>query len=455
MGKVGAVSNVLASLCAGRAPLLLFLFAFAAMALQPYRAVALPSFARQTGQECAACHNGFPELTPYGRLFKLNGFTFGGGTSEYPPISAMAIPSFTHTQAGQPGGAAPHFGVNNNFDFTGSLFYGGAITSNVGAFIQGTYDQTARRFSWDNLDVRFAKAASAFDKELVFGVGVNNNPTVTDVWNSTPAWGFPFVSSPLAPTPAASTLIEGGLAQQVIGASTYAYWNRLIYAEAGLYRGLGVRTETTLGVDTTGTNALKNVVPYWRFAVEPKWGQNSFEVGTFGLAANIIPGRTREFGTDHTVDIGIDTQYQFLGARDSFSVQARWITENQSLSASQAIGNTTNSRNHLRSWNAKATYYYDQTYGLTVGYFNIAGSDDPTFYSGSASGSPDSHGWTGELDYLPFNHGGPSFWPWLNMKVGLQYVYYERFNGGQHNFDGNDRNAHDNNTLFAFVWLAF
>jgi hypothetical protein len=34
---------------------------------------ALPSYARQTGQQCAACHNGFPELTPYGRQFKLRG----------------------------------------------------------------------------------------------------------------------------------------------------------------------------------------------------------------------------------------------------------------------------------------------------------------------------------------------------------------------------------------------
>jgi hypothetical protein len=85
-------------------------------------AQALPSFARQTGQECAACHNGFPELTPYGRLFKLNGCTFQGGTSPLPPLAVMAIPSFTHTQADQPGGAAPHFGPNDNFAFTGSLF---------------------------------------------------------------------------------------------------------------------------------------------------------------------------------------------------------------------------------------------------------------------------------------------------------------------------------------------
>src|SRR5450432_4511260 len=35
---------------------------------------AVPSFARQTGMTCAACHTVFPELTPFGREFKLNGY---------------------------------------------------------------------------------------------------------------------------------------------------------------------------------------------------------------------------------------------------------------------------------------------------------------------------------------------------------------------------------------------
>ena len=38
---------------------------------------AVPSYARQTGQECVACHVSFPELTPYGRYFKLTGYTVG------------------------------------------------------------------------------------------------------------------------------------------------------------------------------------------------------------------------------------------------------------------------------------------------------------------------------------------------------------------------------------------
>lgn len=42
-------------------------------------AQAVPLFARQTGQNCVSCHAGgqFPELTSYGRLFKLTGYTLG------------------------------------------------------------------------------------------------------------------------------------------------------------------------------------------------------------------------------------------------------------------------------------------------------------------------------------------------------------------------------------------
>ncbi len=419
-------------------------------------AQALPSYARQTGQQCAACHSGFPELTPYGRLFKLNGYTFGGGQSALPPVAVMLVPSFTHTQSGQPGGAAPHFSENNNETYTASAFFGGAITSNIGAFAQATYDHTPRRFSWDNLDVRYAKTTNLFGSETILGASVNNNPTVTDVWNSTPAWGFPFVSSGLAPTPAASTLIEGGLAQQVGGITVYTFWNRLLYAEIGGYRTLSVRAEKALGTDTTDTSGNSGVIPYWRLAMEPRWGRHSLEFGTFGLAASLTPGRVTGSGTDDLNDYGLDTQYQFLGERDAFSVQASYVFENQDLTASQALGNSTNTHDRLRSLRAKASYYYQQTYGATLGYFRINGTSDAALYSAvSTNSSPDSAGWTGELDYLPFNYGGPSFWPWLNMKLGLQYVYYTKFNGGTTNFDGTGRNAHDNNTLFLFAWLAF
>jgi hypothetical protein len=50
-------------------------------------AQALPSFARQTGQPCGTCHTDFPFLTPFGRRFKLLGYTTGGGAYKTTPFS--------------------------------------------------------------------------------------------------------------------------------------------------------------------------------------------------------------------------------------------------------------------------------------------------------------------------------------------------------------------------------
>src|SRR5208282_5193192 len=391
---------------------------------------ALPSYARQTGQECAACHNGFPELTPYGRQFKLNGYTWTGGTSDLPPIAAMAIPTFTNVRKGVDGG--------------------------LGTFAQVTYDNVPNTIHWDNIDLRYAIPSELFGTEAVFGVSANNNPTVNDVWNSTPAWGYPYLASELAPSPGAMTLIEGTFAQQVAGLNPYIYWNRLVYAEVGGYGTLSPRTNTTLGIEAEGTSAFQGIAPSWRLAIEPAWGRNTWEFGTFGLATNLIPQRMTGMGTDHLTDVGFDTQYEFLGARDSFSVQARFITENQNLGASQALGLSRNSHNNLRTWRVKGTYYYDQTIGATAGYFNVNGSGDPLLYGPiSAVNSPNSNGWSLELNYIPFNYGGPDFWPWLNVKFGLQYVHYNKFNGAAANFDGTGRNAGDNNTIFAYAWFAF
>src|SRR5512143_3739398 len=38
-------------------------------------AFAVPSFSRQIGQPCSACHTHFPELNSFGRQFKLGGYT--------------------------------------------------------------------------------------------------------------------------------------------------------------------------------------------------------------------------------------------------------------------------------------------------------------------------------------------------------------------------------------------
>src|ERR1700733_10261447 len=73
-------------------------------------ALAVPSFARQTGQPCETCHVGAfgPQLTQFGREFKLNGYVWNDG-GKHIPLAAMLQASLTNTKADQPGGAAPGF----------------------------------------------------------------------------------------------------------------------------------------------------------------------------------------------------------------------------------------------------------------------------------------------------------------------------------------------------------
>lgn len=406
---------------------------------------------------------GFPELTPFGRLFKLNGYTMGGGTSDLPALAAMIQTSFTETKKDQPSGAAPHFGANDNIAVQQtSLFYGGTIDSEIGlgAFAQATYDSTSRRLAWDNTDIRLARNTDALGSSLTYGVTLNNNPTVQDLWNTTPAWSFPFASSSLAPSPAAATLIEGGLAQEVMGLGAYGMWDNHVYTEFSLYHNVPTRTQTALGVDATGENTLDGLAPYWRLVLDNDWNQNSLALGTFGMTSALNPQRMSNVGTDRLTDMGIDAQYQFAGERDGIGLQTSWIHESQDWSASQPLGNTGNAHDTLESFHAKTSYLYENTYGAMVGYFAVHGSKDATLYvpgavTGSASGSPDSRGWILEAEYMPFNNGGPEFWPWFNTKFALQYTAYTKFNGGKDNYDGSGRNASDNNTLFLLAWTAF
>src|SRR5260370_31321841 len=67
---------------------------------------ALPLYARQTGQPCAACHTAFPELTPFARRFKLGGYTLRRARSSV-PLSALVQPGFPRSGATQPDNAAP------------------------------------------------------------------------------------------------------------------------------------------------------------------------------------------------------------------------------------------------------------------------------------------------------------------------------------------------------------
>ena len=120
----------------------------AVLLLCPFAADAVPSFAEQTGQPCAACHVGAfgPQLTKFGRAFKLNGYVAGDGKSHGLPLAVTTQFSFTHSNNAQSGPAAPHFAANDNFAIDQvSIYYAGRIAPRFGGFMQFTYDGVAHQ----------------------------------------------------------------------------------------------------------------------------------------------------------------------------------------------------------------------------------------------------------------------------------------------------------------------
>src|SRR6516165_819679 len=444
---------------------------------------ALPSFARQTGQPCGTCHTDYPALTPFGRRFKLFGYTIGGGKFRttplptwakdkidravaygmtatlpfpalahdkdeaalaayadgiyrkaadakvieqldghadkiwVPPISMMGIIGLTHTEAPLLPPTDPYQRNDNVVLTPVSFFWGGAITDNIGAFAQLTYnappvggfpDPFGHTWTWDNTDIRYANTLKIGSMDVIFGITANNNPTVQDVWNTTPAWTFPYAISTLAGSPATHTIIDGALAAHVASVGGYTYIDDLLYLEATAYRTLDVRTQTSLGA-CCAPGQFEGFAPYWRVAVEPHWGRNWFEFGTFGMVSNIHTftgtGSATFPQTDDYVDYGVDSQYQYQGDNYWLTLRGSYIHENQTLNGSFTNGVSANPKDDLNTLRAQASFTYgaDNRISLTGQYFNTWGSSDAGLYSGLASGnSPNSDGRIAEIAYLPF-----------------------------------------------------
>ena len=427
---------------------------FAVAVLRPNAASAVPAYAQQTGQPCAACHVGAfgPQLKQYGRDFKMNGYVATDGKSHGLPLAASAQASFTHTNNAQPGPAAPHFADNNNFAVDQiSLYYAGRITPWLGAFIQLTYDGVAKQLAIDNTDIRHAHDTDLFDQDLVYGFTVNNNPTVSDLWNSTPVWGFPYNGSALAPTPLAATLIDGGLGQRVLGGGAYAMWNDLLYIETDLYRGLGYDVLNATGiVPVAGTDKTRGLIPYWRLALQQNFGRSYVEFGTYGLNANVLPGGVDVGGpTDRFTDTALDANYQFTldpksVTSDMLSAHATLIHEAASLGASELIVGAQRSHS-LDTVRADVSYSFAATITPTIQIFRTGGTTDAAYW-GTPSGSPNSSGVVAEVAYAPWGKPDSPI-RWANIRFAAQYVSYFRFDGDTHN-------ASANNALYLSVWAA-
>lgn len=207
--------------------------------LIPWDVSAVPSMARQTGLECGSC----PQLTPLGRQFKLRGYSMSTPKPDDAPLfdniplAGLLQVSRTATRStGSTGASDANVPLDRDTIIQAAgLYCGGKITDKSGALVQYSYDGEERKWAMEMLDVRYADSTKPLARELVYGVTINNSPTLSDIYNSTPVWGAPHTGS-VSVMPAARTLIDTSVASQVGGVGVYGLWNNLLYAEFDLYR---------------------------------------------------------------------------------------------------------------------------------------------------------------------------------------------------------------------------
>ena len=461
-------------------------------------ASAIPVFNRQTGQNCQACHAGgqYPELTPYGRMFKLTGYTIGNRTEI--PLAMMAVASVSSVRdTGKSDDPSADFSKNGKLIFAAaSVFAGGRITDNLGAFLQYTYDPYANldasgkyhgHAAADNMDLRYADHVVGAAHDLVFGVSANNNPSVSDPWNTAAAW-MQYVP---VPSPSSSQFIDGatpypgyGVGGNTSGLTAYAFLDEHLYLEAGAYRSTrGALAFMKLGQPTSGLTRLQGNAPYLRAAWNLAWGASTLMIGGSTMTSRVYddPASPDPTTLHRFRDSSVDAQYQWLLDPHALTLQAvatRQLHRYPDFLAGQvpafvdAQGNPlppSSPSDVLRLLRTKASYTWRATYGGSVAYFDLSGTTntlnqssgyDPltgTITTSSAAAAPSTRV-NGNLTGNPRTTGETleAYWlPWQNLRIGAQYTFYQRYNGSARNYDGFGRNASDNDSLFVYAWFAY
>ncbi len=457
--------------------------------------LAVPSFARQTGFACEVCHTVFPELTPFGRRFKLNGYTL---TTKPADVSDTSVTSSTEaakrnltlsyvsplsydvqiayskynvappdknagTKGGPPAGAQT---AGDAFLFPEqiSLYYAGRVTDDIGTWIQMTYSQPAGSLGIDNTELRYTHHSA--DRKWLWGTFANNTPGMEDVYNTAlSAFGVPMFNVPSlynfgAGSSAASGGLRGPLYQSgtftnSAGGGEYLWYNDSLYVEfAGYHSGVpGTIATGNTALNATGAlGAISGVAPKARVSYEEDWGRNALEVGAMAMDTEFVPpaigvaSMNSPTTANQYMDTGFDWQYQYIGDENIVSFIGSGVNERQSNNPLFVeSGLYSNAIDNLYQTSLTAEYYYKRKYGALVNFVNTTGTKDALM--NGANGAPNNQYWVFELDYMP----------WLNTKFILQYDAYTIVDGNQSPFYGTPAasKASANNTLVLGLWMDF
>lgn len=415
-----------------------------AMSLMASQAQAVPSFARQTGQDCAACHIGAygPQLTPFGIKFKLGGYVDSDGKAGKIPLSAMVVAEYARFKEQDANGntvTSSKLGLTES-----SVFLAGKLSDNIGSFVQVTNSGIDHTTGIDQADLRYATTMNiGGGKDALVGVSVNNNPTVQDPYNTLSVWSFPYTATDRVTNPGVD-MASASVAQRVIGVNAYSLIDDDIYAELGLYNSISPAMQSRLGAGRyPGGNEFASMsnAPYVRLAYMKDLRTQAWNVGL--LAFN---GKLEDRATPDSTkfkDFGIDGTYQFLGTREHVvTVNGRYVRERTTANTSGV-----DTSNTVRNTKLATSYHFQNTYGATLGYFKATSEDQLA----------GNRGFLYQVDWTPW--GKESSWaaPWANLRVGLQYIQFKRYVSYDTGTNTSTVMAKpgDMNSLRLFAWTSF
>jgi hypothetical protein len=191
------------------------------------------------------------------------------------------------------------------------------------------------------------------------------------------------------------------------------------------------------------------VAPYWRAAWQQSLDRNYLEIGTYGIYLNSTPGSVTG-PKDRYVDPSFDFQYSRPIGANQIDVHGTYMREKSNLGATLGAGGASAAAHHLNAFKVDTVYHWRNRYSATGAAFSTSGTADPLLYApaaltGSNNGSPNSSGYIAQFAY----------WPVQNINIDVNYTGYWKFNGATSNYDGANRNASDNNTVYMALWLSF
>lgn len=297
---------------------------------------AIPSYARQTGLACAACHfQHFPALNSFGREFKANGYTLVMGKANDNLINAdrMSLPGTLNASIVtkfryQKTNGADKSGGTNKGEFQlpdeAALFLGGRISKNIGFILEGQMASAEDPF--------MASFKMPFTYE-VKGVKLSAIPFLTDGLGA--AFGFELLNTGSVRNVRIWENRKDVSAQQYLGTDGAATGVAFV-----AYKPWGF-VNYTLYTPVQGTNDANSYFTYIRTALTPKVGNWDLGFGT-----QIWTGSTAldAGATKKSISVwSIDAQAQGALGTMPLGVYFSYGSAKKSSSVAGAIPNMVNS----------------------------------------------------------------------------------------------------------------